>query len=128
MMVVDSDYRRRSEARALARLLLEELGGAAGGVGNVHRAISDRVFAAVKLGVGPAALPAKVTHDAIAGGVYGALSSGARRLGKVAGGVVDLRLEGDASLSETRRGTLLLGIVQGLTFVRRYRALPVRLR
>jgi pimeloyl-ACP methyl ester carboxylesterase len=114
MVVVDSDYQRRSEARALVRLLLEEVGGAAGGIGNVHRAISDRVFAAVKLGVGPAALPVKVTHDAIAGGVYGALNFGARSLGKVAGGVVDLRLEGDAPLSETRRGTLLLGIVQGL--------------
>jgi pimeloyl-ACP methyl ester carboxylesterase len=115
MSEANVESRRKSEARALLRLAFDELGGAAGGVGDVHRAISDRVFAAVKLGVGPAALPVKVAHDAIAGGVYRAVSLGARGVGKVAGSVGDLRLEGDAPLSETRRGTLLLGIIQGLT-------------
>ncbi|PPJ33703.1 alpha/beta hydrolase [Nocardia nova] len=62
--------RQQAEIEALARLAGDELGGAVAGVAAVHRAISDHVFAAVRLGVGPAARPAQVVHDTIADTAY----------------------------------------------------------
>src|SRR3954454_17424025 len=66
------------ELRALGRLALAELADAVGGIGGVHRAISDRVFRHV----GPGATAARVGHDAIATGVYASLCCAMRLAGE----------------------------------------------
>ena len=52
----------QAEVQALTRLAGDEFVGAVDGIAAIHRAISDRVFAAVRLGVGPAADPVKVAQ------------------------------------------------------------------
>ncbi len=103
---------RRAEIRALARLAGDELGGAIDGIGTTHRAISDHVFAAVALGVGQAALPVKVVHDAITDGVYRMVSGGAVTAGTVAELAADL--PGIPMPSRTVYGSGLLAALQGL--------------
>ncbi|MFG3524048.1 esterase/lipase family protein [Nocardia nova] len=76
---------RQEEIEALARLAGDELGGAVDGIAAVHRAVSDHVFAAVRLGVGPAARPAQVVHDTIADNVYRIVSGSAVAAGTLAG-------------------------------------------
>jgi pimeloyl-ACP methyl ester carboxylesterase len=60
-----------SETAALAA---RELSALSRGIGDVHRAISGRVFGAL----GPVAAPVRLVHDAIAGGVYSTVSGGLR--------------------------------------------------
>jgi dienelactone hydrolase len=93
------------ELRALTRLAFDELGGAAGGIGEVHRAIADRAFGAV----GPG--PARLLHDAIAGGVYATVRGAAGLTGRAAGAAVS---GGGRSLSVTPRGAAVLAAVNGL--------------
>ncbi|MBE2318655.1 alpha/beta hydrolase [Solirubrobacter sp. CPCC 204708] len=59
---------------ALGRLAGTELAGLSRGIGDVHFAISGRVFRTV----GPAALPVRALHDAIARGTYAAVAGGLR--------------------------------------------------
>ncbi|KXP00411.1 PGAP1-like protein (plasmid) [Tsukamurella tyrosinosolvens] len=110
MSVVEE--RRRAEVRALAELGCSEVAGAAGGVHGVHRAISDRVFRYVRLGVGPAVAPVRALHDGITDGVYATISAVARTVGRVAS--VGADWPGDRPPSETVRGAALIGAVLGL--------------
>ena len=96
------------ESRALARLAVEEVAAAPHGIKAFHLATSERVFRAV----GPAGAPVKVIHDGISGAVYGGLGRGARLLGRGAEVVVGRRYA--HAVSETPRGALLIGIVNGL--------------
>jgi pimeloyl-ACP methyl ester carboxylesterase len=96
---------RPDELRALGRLAFGELADAVGGLGGVHRAISDRVFRHV----GPGARAAQVGHDAIAGGVYAGLRGAVRLAGA---GVA--RAAPPAELSATPRGSLVVGVLNGL--------------
>jgi pimeloyl-ACP methyl ester carboxylesterase len=106
---------RVAELRALTRLAADELGGAVGGGGSMHRAIAERVLAAVEKGVGPGAAPVKATHHAIAGGVYAALRGATAALGAGADAALRLRDAGDGPApSTTRGGSLAIGILQGL--------------
>lgn len=104
-MTTSVERRRPSESGALARLTLEELGDAMGGIGAVHRAISDRVFRAV----GPGARLVESAHHAITGGVYTGLRGAARALGGAAERAVPAR-----AVSETPQGRRVLAIVNGL--------------
>lgn len=107
----ESVPQRRAEVRALARLAGDELGGAVDGIGAIHRAVSDRVFATVRLGVGPAAAPVKVVHDAITDSVYRIISGAAVGAGMVAERAVDVP---GVAPSRTVLGSGLLAAVQGL--------------
>ncbi|WP_280441298.1 lipase family alpha/beta hydrolase [Nocardia brasiliensis] len=102
---------RQAEVRALARLAGDELGGAVDGIAAVHRAIAGRVFAAVRLGVGPAATPVEVVHDAITDGVYRIVSESAVAVGKLAERTADL--PGAQPPSRTVLGAGFLGALQG---------------
>jgi pimeloyl-ACP methyl ester carboxylesterase len=104
-MTTSVQRRRPSESGALARLTLEELGDATGGIGAVHRAIADRVFRAV----GPGAAAVESAHNAVAGGVYTGLRAGARALGGVAERTVPPRV-----VSATDPGRRLLAVLNGL--------------
>ncbi|MFZ2174319.1 MAG: alpha/beta hydrolase [Rhodococcus sp. (in: high G+C Gram-positive bacteria)] len=104
---------RRSEVRALTRLAFDEVGGAAEGVAHIHRAISERVFTGIQLGVGPAAIPTKALHDGIAATVYSGVAGTARVVGSLAGRVLDLPA-GDPPPSRTPRGAQTIAVIQGL--------------
>jgi alpha-beta hydrolase superfamily lysophospholipase len=97
--------RSPDELRALSRLGFGELADAVGGIGAVHRAISDRVFRHV----GPGARAAQVGHDAISAGVYAGLRGAVRLAGA---GVA--RAAPAADLSGTPRGSLVVGVLNGL--------------
>lgn len=102
---------RQAEVRALARLAGDELGGAVAGVAAVHRAIAGRVFATVRLGVGPAVEPVAVLHDAIADGVYRIVRGSAVAAGRLAERTADL--PGAQPPSRTVFGAGFLGALQG---------------
>ncbi|WP_063011639.1 esterase/lipase family protein [Nocardia kruczakiae] len=104
--------RQQSEIEALARLAGDELGGAVDGVATVHRAISDHVFAALRLGVGPAALPVQVVHDTIADSVYRIVSGSAVSAGVLAEHAATL--SGVSAPSRTVFGSGFLAALQGL--------------
>ncbi|WP_309240922.1 alpha/beta fold hydrolase [Nocardia sp. BSTN01] len=104
--------RQQSEIEALARLAGDELGGAVDGVATVHRAISDHVFAAVRRGAGPAALPVQVVHDTIADSVYRIVSDSAVSAGVLAEHAATL--SGVSAPSRTVFGSGLLAALQGL--------------
>jgi pimeloyl-ACP methyl ester carboxylesterase len=103
---------RQEEIEALARLAGDELGGAVDGIAAVHRAISDHVFAAVRLGVGPAARPAQVVHDTIADNVYRIVSGSAVAAGTLAGHAATFSEV--PTPSRTVFGSGLLAALQGL--------------
>ncbi|RMI27881.1 esterase/lipase family protein [Nocardia stercoris] len=109
--MTELDPYRAAEARALGRLTGVEVGSAVDGVAAVHRAISDRVFAAVRLGVGPAAAPVKVAHDAISQAVYRTIGMTAGVVGRVAGEAGGLA---GVTPSRTALGAGVLSAVQGL--------------
>lgn len=104
--------RRRAEVRALAELGCTEIAGSVDGVHGVHRAISDRVFRSVRLGVGPAVAPVRALHDGITDGVYATISTVARTIGRVA--AVGADWPGERPPSETPRGAALIGVLLGL--------------
>jgi pimeloyl-ACP methyl ester carboxylesterase len=93
------------ELRALARLTFDELGLAAAGIGDVHRAIADRAFGRVGSGA------PRILHDAISSGVYAGLRGASSLTGRAAGAVV---AGGGRTLSVTPRGALLLAVLNGL--------------
>jgi pimeloyl-ACP methyl ester carboxylesterase len=97
------------ELRAVTRLAFDELGGAVGGIGNVHKAIAGRVFGAV----GPAAQAVSAIHDGVARASYAAVRGGFGLAGSAAEAALGRRPPG-APLSTSPRGGLLLAALQGL--------------
>jgi pimeloyl-ACP methyl ester carboxylesterase len=91
-----------TEVEALRAVAAHELSALPRGIGDVHRAISGRVFAAI----GPVSAPARVVHDAIASGVYAGVSAGLR--------ATALLPVPDTELSETPRGAMALAALNGL--------------
>ena len=106
------------ELSALDTLGFDELASFSGGIGQVQRAISRRVFRAV----GPGAALVRPAHEGITRGVYAGLGIGTRTLGMIAGAAVDRhalrrRAAGRplALPSSTRPGAALIGAITGLT-------------
>ena len=97
-----------SEAQALVRLGVDELASAPHGIKAFHLAIAQRAFD----GVGPAARPVQVVHDAVSGAVYGGLGYGTRLGGRTLEAVIGRRYT--QLLSESPRGATLIGILNGL--------------
>ncbi|MET8776938.1 alpha/beta hydrolase [Nocardia sp. NPDC004654] len=118
----ESVPQRRAEVRALARLAGDELGGAVDGIATIHRAVSDRVFAAVRWGVGPAAEPVKVVHDAISDGVYRIVGTAAITAGAVGERAADIP---GAPPSRTVWGSGFLAALQGLIGDRLEDGMPI---
>lgn len=120
--------RRTQEWGELGELTLRELASAAGGVRAVHSAIARRTFAAVKLGIGPAALPTQLMHDAIAAGTYASIAAACTGAAKIVGSLTDGSLadgsltDGDdvaeddsrPSPSHTSRGAQTIAVLNGL--------------
>jgi pimeloyl-ACP methyl ester carboxylesterase len=98
--------RTNDEVAALTRLTLDELGGAVGGLGQIHRAIANRAFGLS----GPGAAPARRVHDLVARNVYGGMRLGASALGRTA----ELAVGGRRPVSEAPLGAGLLAAIDGL--------------
>src|SRR3954454_3005154 len=100
---------RPDELRAVGRLAFDELGGAIGGIGAVHRAVATRVFRSV----GPTARAVAVMHDTVARSSYAAVRGGFGLAGRAADAALARRAPG-APLSASPRGSLALAALQGL--------------
>ena len=100
-----------NEVRALSALAFDELRRFPGAIRDMHLGIAERAFR----GVGPAAVPAKLMHDVIAGRAYGAIAAGAAGLGK---GVDTLMAQSgigeQVSLSTTPKGNFGIAVLNGL--------------
>jgi pimeloyl-ACP methyl ester carboxylesterase len=101
---------RGAEVRAIGELAGQALSGTGALVRDVHAAIAERAFAAV----GPSGDPARVVHDGVAAAVYGAVRTTLQALPRGAGSALALSARDDAaSLAESRRGSLALGVLNG---------------
>lgn len=99
------------ELRALAELGFKELSGAVGGIGEIHRAVAERVFTAV----GPAGTLARAGHDALSRRAYAAVARGPSVVGKAADTALGKRdRSGERRLSTTPWGGLALAAINGL--------------
>jgi len=99
------------ELRAVAELGFKELSGAVGGIGEVHRAVADRVFRAV----GPGGTIVRVAHDALSRRAYAAVARGPSMVGKAADTALGNRdRSGERRLSTTPWGGLALAAINGL--------------
>jgi pimeloyl-ACP methyl ester carboxylesterase len=103
--------RAPNELRALSALAFEELRRFPGGIRDMHLGIAQRAFR----GVGPAARPVQVIHDAVSRRAYDAIASGAARLGRAADATIESRGIGqDLPLSTTPPGSALIAALNGL--------------
>jgi pimeloyl-ACP methyl ester carboxylesterase len=97
------------ELTALTTLGFDELAKATGGIGQVQRAVSRRVFRMV----GPGAMLVRPIHEGITRSVYAGLGTGTRALGFAAGTVVGRR--SSEAISSTRTGSAVIAAITGLT-------------
>src|SRR4051794_37526025 len=96
-----------AEVAALRALAADELSGLPGGIGDVHDAISGRVFGAL----GPLGAPVRVVHDAAAHGAYRGVRGGLRALFRAAGSVAR---PGERPPSATPLGAGVIAALNGL--------------
>ena len=100
---------RDRELTALTTLGFDELARATGGIGQIQRAVSARVFRAV----GPGAVVVRPLHEAITRGVYAGLGAGTRGLGTLAGAAAGRR-QGPL-ISSSPIGSAAIAAITGLT-------------
>ena len=106
------DIARRDESRALAHLGLIELGNAARGIAEMHRAIAAGVFGT--LGRTPLRTwtdPTRAVHDALSEGIYAATAGSLEAAGGVAGSMVG---GWGRPPSHTVPGAFALAVLNGL--------------
>src|SRR5271166_4155023 len=100
-----------NEVRALSALAFDELRGFPGAIRDMHLGIAERAFR----GVGPAAMPVKLIHDAISSRAYGAIGAGASGLGHAVDQLMARRGIGEqVSLSTSQRGNFGIAVLSGL--------------
>lgn len=103
--------RRPNELRALGTLVFDDLQAFPGAIRDMHLGIAERAFR----GVGPASRPVQVIHDAVSRQAYGAVATGAALVGRAVDAAMEqLRIGEDVTLSGTRRGSALVGALNGL--------------
>jgi PGAP1-like protein len=101
---------RAEEVRAAGLVAAAGFGQSATRIGQVHRAMAERVFGAI----GAPARPVKLAHDAISGGVYAAVRGIGGGVTRAGGTALSLTRGPDApALSDTRSGALALGALSG---------------
>jgi pimeloyl-ACP methyl ester carboxylesterase len=112
--MIQSELRRRAEIQALARLAFDEIGGAADGIGSMHRAIATRIFVGIRAGLGPSVQPVQLLHDALSDAIYTAVASSARLGSALAGHLLDLPTSDNVPPSQTKTGAQVIAIISGL--------------
>jgi pimeloyl-ACP methyl ester carboxylesterase len=107
----DPGARGPNELRALSALAFDELRAFPGGIRDMHLGIAARAFR----GVGGAARPVQMIHDAVSRRVYDAVGSGAAALGHAADAGMQRRGIGEGVLlSDTRGGSAMIAVLNGL--------------
>jgi pimeloyl-ACP methyl ester carboxylesterase len=101
---------RTDETRALTRLAFDELSGFPYAIGQVHKAVADRVFRAL----GPVGRPVQIAHDTLSGGVYAGLRGATRGLGTAAERGLLVTGRTTRPLSTTPRGAAAIAALNGL--------------
>lgn len=102
---------RPNEVRALTALAFEELSGFPGAIRDMHLGIADRAFK----GVGAAARPVQLIHDAFSRSAYAAIAGATALAGRAADTtLVSQGVGEDARLSSTRPGAALVSALDGL--------------
>ena len=110
------ERQRRTELREMGRLAFAELGDATTGIAKVHSAVSEHLFTGVRFGLRPVGLaefvaPAKLLHDAIAGGTYSTIAAVCDTASEVAGQSAD---GWGRPPSQTVKGGALIAAINGL--------------
>ena len=104
---------RADEVAGLGKLAGAALSGGTKRIAEFHTGIAERVFSQLQRRMGPAAAPARVVHDGIAGGTYAvvrtSLDAGARAAGMAAAG----QARDDGSLADHPNGRVILGVLNG---------------
>ena len=100
-----------NEVRALSALAFDELRSFPGAIRDMHLGIAERAFR----GVGPAARPVQVIHDALSSRAYGAIGAGASGLGRAVDTAMERRGIGEqVSLSTSQKGNFGIAVLSGL--------------
>ncbi|WP_343287208.1 alpha/beta hydrolase [Gordonia sp. SID5947] len=105
--------RRQAELAALAALAGTELRRATAGIAKVHSSIADGVFGGLRMAFGRRAQPVRMVHDALSVATYTTVGESADLIGRLAAVGAELPRAG-AAPSETARGAVALGILNGL--------------
>src|SRR5450759_308051 len=104
---------RADEVAGLGKLAGAALSGGTKRIAEFHTGIAERVFYQLQRRMGPAAAPARVVNDGIAGGTYAvvrtSLDAGARAAGMAAAG----QARDDGSLADHPNGRVILGVLNG---------------
>jgi pimeloyl-ACP methyl ester carboxylesterase len=101
---------RAEEVRAVGLVAAAGLGQSATRIGQVHRALADRVFRTI----GAPARPVQLAHNAISGGVYAAVRGLGGGITRAGGTALSLTHgPGAPALSDTRPGAMALGALSG---------------
>ena len=98
-VVRDMTAQAQAEARELSRLATDEFSALPRGIGDIHAAISGRVFRAL----GPSAQPVRVVHDALSRGVYEGVRGGLWLAGHAAGSAAQARRGRRAAVGDAAR-------------------------
>src|SRR5947209_16014759 len=105
------DVRRPNEIRALSALMFADLRAFPRSIRDMHLGIAERAFR----GVGPAARPVQVIHDALSRRAYGAIGGGAALVGRAVDRTMEQRGIGEKLLlSATRPGSAVISATKGL--------------
>jgi hypothetical protein len=103
-----------AEIRSLTRLSGHVVAGLVARIEQVHRAVGSRVFTPI----GPAGAPARLIHDLVARGTYGAVRSAAPAAAAVGGEAVALLGDGEPA-GRDARGNLALAALNAIAGDRR---------
>src|SRR5436305_12018501 len=107
----DAQSSSPNEIRALSALAFDDLRRFPGAIRDMHLGIAERAFR----GVGPAARPVQLIHDALSQRGYNAIGMGAAKLGRVADEAMERhRIGQEVRLSTSRRGSALIAALNGL--------------
>lgn len=109
--IMSADSARTRELPALAALGRDELNKAVAGIATVHSSVADTVFTGLRVVWGPRVRPAQMVHDAISTSIYSAITSTVDVAGDLA---ESLAVHNSGVPSETKRGAVALGILDGL--------------
>ncbi len=108
---IEGVKRSENETRALSALAFDELRRFPGEIRDMHLGIAERAFR----GVGPAAEPVRLIHDALSSRAYGAIGAGFSVLGRAADTAMEQGGIGEgAPLSDTQPGSLIIAALNGL--------------
>ncbi len=110
--IMSAEPARTRELPALAALGRDELNKAVAGIATVHSSVADTVFTGLRVvWGGPRVGPAQMVHDAISTSIYSAITSTVDVAGDLA---ESLAVHNSGVPSETKRGAVALGILDGL--------------